>query len=361
MYLAHYGLGRDPFQITPDVSFFYDSRVHKRALATISYGLSKKEGFVVVTGEIGAGKTTLIEFLLARGDLRDVVTARISTTQLEAENLLELLVGELGLRKTGGTKAAFLRDLNSFFLRTAQRGKSVLLIVDEVQNLSQDALEELRMLSNFQNAERPLVQMLLVGQPEFRERLAGKACEQIRQRVIASFHLAPIGAADVPVYIDHRLHQAGWTGGELFTPEACARIHEETGGVPRKINRLCDRLMLYGYLEEIDRIGREAVDSVTAEMRLENLADRPEPTATPEAAPAPREAPERKIVVLADPEPRVESDPPAEEEDAGEDSYDRLLDTLDALRGELGTYKARMDRIMRLVAEQERRRRGEAS
>lgn len=362
MYLEYYSLKRDPFQITPDVSFYFDSRVHKRALATISYGLSKKEGFVVVTGEIGAGKTTLIEFLLARGDLRDVVTARISTTQLEAENLLELLVGELGLRKTGASKAAFLRDLNSFFLRTAQRGKSVLLIVDEVQNLSQDALEELRMLSNFQNGDRPLVQMLLVGQPEFRERLAGKACEQIRQRVIASFHLAPINDSDVPVYIDHRLHQAGWKGDDLFTPAACARIHEETGGVPRKINRLCDRLMLYGYLEELERIDRDAVDSVTGEMRLENLADRPEPAQTPAPAPdepippaaplaAPVPAAERKIVVMPEPEPEPD-------QDAG--SYDNLLDTLDDLRHELGSYKTRMERILRLVAEQERRRRGEA-
>lgn len=199
MYLEYYGFDRPPFQITPDVNFFFDSSVHKRALATITYGLSKLEGFVIVTGDVGAGKTTLIEYLLSHGDLKNIVVARISTTQLEAENLLELIASELELRKSGATKAAYLRDLNSYFLRIAQAGKSVLLIVDEVQNLSAGALEELRMLSNFQNRERPLVQQLLVGQPEFRARLASPACEQIRQRVIASYHLSSLTAAEVPV------------------------------------------------------------------------------------------------------------------------------------------------------------------
>lgn len=271
MYLKHYRLARHPFQITPDVNFFYDSRVHRRALATISFGLSKKEGFVVVTGEVGAGKTTLIEYLVTRGNLKDVVIGRISTTQLEAENLLELIAGELGIRKSGASKAAFLRDLNSFFLRIAQSGRSVLLIVDEVQNLSPGALEELRMLSNFQSRERPLVQMLLVGQPEFRARLASPECEQIRQRVIASYHLSPLKAEEIPIYIGHRLEQAGWRQGKLFTEDAEARIFAETDGVPRRINRLCDRLLLYGYLEGLSLIDGRAVDSVAAEMRTENL------------------------------------------------------------------------------------------
>lgn len=273
MYLEHYGLKHHPFQITPDVNFFFDSRVHKRALATITYGLSKQEGFVVVTGEVGAGKTTLIEYLLASGDLSKVVVARISTTQLEADNLLELIAGELELRKSGATKAAWLRDLKSFFLRIAQAGKYVLLIVDEVQNLSAGALEELRMLSNFQDKERPLVQQLLVGQPEFRARLGSPECEQIRQRVIASYHLSALTAEEVPVYINHRMQQAGYKGDPVFTMKACVRIHDEAGGVPRKINRLCDRLLLFGFLEERSRIDVQAVDAVAAEMRMENLVD----------------------------------------------------------------------------------------
>lgn len=359
MYLEHFGLARHPFQITPDVKFFYDSRVHKRALATITYGLSKKEGFVVVTGEVGAGKTTLIEYLLASGNLKSVVTARISTTQLEAENLLELLVGELGLRKSGASKAAFLRDLNSFFLRTTQSGRSVLLIVDEVQNLSPGALEELRMLSNFQNREQPMVQMLLVGQPEFRGRLASRECEQIRQRVIASYHLSPLAPAEVPVYIEHRLHQAGWPGDSPFAAGVYERIHAETGGVPRQINRLCDRLLLYAFLEDQRRIDMAAVENVVAEMRAENLAaaspaagtEAAEPVAKQQVEAKPAPAPvEPAVVPVAPSTQRHNGGPPAPE------AYSELLSTIDDLRRLLGDYRARMDQVLRLVSEQERRR-----
>ena len=357
MYLEFFGLARHPFQITPDVQFFFDSRVHKRALATITYGLSKKEGFVVVTGEVGAGKTTLIEYLLASGNLASVVTARISTTQLEADNLLELLVGELGLRRSGASKAAFLRDLNSFFLRTTQRGRSVLLIVDEVQNLSPGALEELRMLSNFQNREQPMVQMLLVGQPEFRARLASRECEQIRQRVITSYHLAPLAAAEVPVYIEHRLHQAGWSGDSLFDTAVCAGIHRETGGVPRKINRLCDRLMLYAFLEERRRIDTAALDEVIAEMRAENLSEpRDDADAPKEAAPAVTPAPP---AIVPPPREAVAGEQPPPARNGGPATagdYAELLATFDDLRRSLGAYRSKMEQILRLVSEQERRR-----
>lgn len=355
MYLEYYGLSRHPFQITPDVAFFYDSRVHKRALATIVYGLSKKEGFVVVTGEVGSGKTTLIEYLLTNGSPDDVVIARVSTTQLEADSLLELIAGELNIPGKPTGKAALLRALNASFLETARKGRSVLLIVDEVQNLSAEALEELRMLSNFQNAEQPLIQMLLVGQPEFRKRLASPECEQIRQRVIVSYHLAPLPDFDVPVYIEHRLRQAGRNGPAVFTRRAYRRIFEETGGVPRKINRLCDRLLLFGYLEEIPRIDGVAVDQVVAEMREENLSD---PQQKSESA-SPAVEPSTDIEDQNDPETTLAEQPNAGSEQpaavnghallVGGD-YKALDRTLQDLRQEIQTQKSKMDHIMRLIA-----------
>lgn len=272
MYMEHYGLQRQPFQLTPDIGFFYSSRAHKRGLATMTYGLSKNEGFVVVTGHVGAGKTMLIEYMLSRQNRSDVEIAKINTTQLEADSLLELIALEFGLRTQQATKATLLRDLGSYFRRLWKTRRHVLLIIDEVQNLSATALEELRMLSNFQENEAPLVQMLLVGQPEFRERLASPQCEQIRQRVIASYHLPPLQAADIAEYIEHRLSHAGWTGGKLFTDDAYQLIYDETEGVPRKINRLCDRALLFGYLENLNRLDAQAVNNVIADMRSENLS-----------------------------------------------------------------------------------------
>ncbi|GAK32228.1 hypothetical protein JCM17846_25070 [Iodidimonas nitroreducens] len=378
MYLDYYGLKRHPFQLTPDVNFFYDSRVHKRAMATISYGLSKLEGFVIVTGDVGAGKTTLIDYLLKNGQLKNVVVARISTTQLEAENLLELIASELNLRKSGASKASYLRDLNSFFLRLGQAGKSVLLIVDEVQNLSAGALEELRMLSNFQNNEKPLVQQLLVGQPEFRSRLASPACEQIRQRVIASYHLAPLTAEDVPIYIAHRMQQAGVRDQSLFTYGACQRIFAETGGVPRKINRLCDRLLLYGFLEELTRITCSAVDDVTAEMRGENLMDavaappeQPKPIslAAPQA-PLPALADQQDILdlpltgdsglaLLAEPMNRqgASNAPQVRQDLASQMSqHQALLQHMGRLRRKMDLHKSRLSRLKLMLGQQTKNR-----
>ncbi len=279
MYLAYYGFSRLPFQITPDAGFFFDSRGHSRALATITYGLSKNEGFVVVTGEVGAGKTTLIEYLLSSGWLKHTVSARINTTQLNSDTLLEFIAYAFGLKPQTASKAALLQELGRFFARSAESDRCALLIVDEAQGLSPNALEELRMLSNFQDHSQPLLQMLLVGQPEFRQRLRQAECEQIRQRVIASYHLGPLSGSDVSRYIEHRLHLAGWeasgwdSGEPLFTPDACAAIHTETGGVPRKVNRLCDRLLLYGFLENLRRLDADDVAEVIRDLRAEHLSD----------------------------------------------------------------------------------------
>ncbi len=350
MYLEYYGLARLPFQITPDARFFFESRGHRRARATIVYGLSKNEGFVVVTGAVGAGKTTLIEYLMSSGQLDDALVARISTTQLESQNLLQLIAYALELTEVPETKAGLLRNLQAFLVKTAKRRKRVLVIVDEVQNLSQDSLEELRMLSNFQVGEDALLQMLLVGQPEFRERLASPACEQIRQRVIASYHLTPLATEDVATYVAHRLDAAGAQGRRPFTEAALRRIAEETAGVPRKINRLCDRLLLYGYLEGTSQIDAAAVDDVVAETRREYLDGAPEGMDLSgqghDLAPR-RSAQATNGNGSAPPEPAAApvngADPAA------------LQRTIAELREELAAYKQKVARIVDLVSREHHR------
>lgn len=343
MYLEYYGLERLPFQITPDVRFFFDSHGHRRARSTIVYGLSKNEGFVVITGAIGAGKTSLIEHLLASGRLADSMVARINTTQLESESLLELIAYALQLPRVADTKAGILRDLEAFLQQSARSGKRVLLIVDEVQNLSREALEELRMLSNFQDRENPLLQMLLVGQPEFRQRLAGPDCEQIRQRVIASYHLSPLAPADVPAYVEHRLHLGGWDGRRIFTAGALDRIAAESDGLPRRINRLCDRLLLYGYLEECPTLDADAVAAVVADMRAESLegGDIDPAAVSAVAAPAYDSA--------AGAGQRNDASPANGADQASQPGYYELLATVSELRKELAAYKLKITRIMHVL------------
>jgi len=351
MYLEYYGLARFPFQITPDARFFFESRGHKRARATIVYGLSKNEGFVVVTGAVGAGKTTLIEYLMSSGQLDDAMVARISTTQLESQNLLQLIAYTLELPEVPETKAGLLRSLQAFLVKTARRRKRVLMIVDEVQNLSRDSLEELRMLSNFQVGEDSLLQMLLVGQPEFRERLASPACEQIRQRVIASYHLAPLAAEDVVTYVAHRLDAAGAQGRRPFTEAALRRIAEETAGVPRKINRLCDRLLLYGYLEGTSEIDADAVDEVVAETRREYLDGAPEAvdlSGQGGADPAPWRSPPSNAGNGSAPQDHAALPMNGSDQAA-------LQRSVADLRRELAAYKQKVARIVDLVSREQDR------
>ena len=345
MYLAHYGLSRLPFQMTPDSSLFFESPGHKRALLTILYGLSKGEGFVVVTGAVGAGKTTLIERLMDSGELNGAQVARINTTQLGADSLLQLIAYELGVSATAGDKATLLRDIRAFLQDAHQRGRRVVLIVDEVQSLAREALEEMRMLSNFQDRERALLQILLVGQPEFRDRLAGPDCEQIRQRVAASYHLGALGPADTRRYIAHRLAVSGWAGGMLFTDAALDGIARVSGGVPRRINRLCDRLLLYGYLEDTTRLDGDALAAVVAEMHQEALEpDTLSATDTPSATLA--EAPAV---------PPVNGTTVANGAAAPAPDESELQHTVAVLRRELAAYKAKLGRIVDLVSREQQR------
>lgn len=289
MYLDHFGLQRLPFQVTPDPQFYFDSAVHRRAMSTFAYGLNKGEGFVVVTGEVGAGKTTLIQFMLNRLDTDQIAVANVNTSQLGADSLIRYVARAFGCTLQGSDKADALEALRDRLVDLFDTGRLPLLIVDEVQALPEDSLEELRMLSNIQAGGAPVLQILLIGQPQFRKRLDDPNLEQLRQRVVASYHLTGLDETEVAAYVHHRLVEAGWDGRRIFDESAVAEICTATQGNPRQINRLCDRLMFNAFFADQRGVTGEDVRDVLADMREEGLlpnapAEAPgQPTSEPPA------------------------------------------------------------------------------
>lgn len=269
MYESFYGLTGKPFQLNPDPSFFFSSKGHASAYSYLKYGVFQSEGFIVITGEIGAGKTTLVRALLEELDARRVVAAQLVSTRLDADNLLKAVATAFGLAARGEDKAILLAQIEAFLTQLMTEGKRALLVVDEAQNLTAEALEELRMLSNFQYGDRALMQSFLVGQPELRATLRSPAMQQFRQRVIASYHLGPMDKAETRAYIEHRLQRVGWRDDPQFDPEVFARIFVHSGGVPRRINQLANRLMLSAFLSESHAISASDVDGVAEEIGSE--------------------------------------------------------------------------------------------
>ncbi|NWG32028.1 MAG: AAA family ATPase [Rhodocyclaceae bacterium] len=266
MYEAYYGLKVKPFQLNPDPAFYFDSKQHRRAKAYLEYGLHQNEGFIVVTGEIGAGKTTIVRGLLDSLDKDKVVAAQIVSTQLDADDILRMVAAAFGVRFKDLAKADLILALEAFFVEIARRGKRCLLIIDEAQNLTPRAVEELRMLSNFQFESHALLQSFLVGQPEFRAIMLSPQMEQLRQRVIAACHVGPLSAAETRDYIYHRLRCAGSKGEPKFDDAAHQAIFDASGGIPRRINALCDRLLLLGFLNDKKLFGKEDIQEVVNEM-----------------------------------------------------------------------------------------------
>lgn len=329
MYDDHYGLTGRPFQLTPDPRFWFDTATHRKAMAYLGYGLAQGEGFIVITGDVGAGKTTLVGHLMDTIDPTRLHVIKIVSTQIEADDLLRMVATGLEVDSTGLTKAQLLVAIERGLHATARAGRRTLLIVDEAQALPVSSLEELRMLSNFQTGGHALLQIFLLGQPEFRERLHGSdRLEQLRQRVIAMHHLDPMEPQEVEPYMRHRLSVVGWQGRPHFTPDAFAALYSGSDGVPRRLNQLAGRVMLYGAIEQLDTIDAHAVAAVVADIAGDMPGVKPivvpePPAAAPVAPviemPAPEEptpempAPEEPTREVPAPEEPVASPPPLDE------------------------------------------------
>jgi putative secretion ATPase (PEP-CTERM system associated) len=267
MYTDYYGFTDRPFQLTPDARFYFDSRTHRKAMAYLGYGLAQGEGFIVITGDVGAGKSTLVAHLMATIDRSRLNAINIVSTQVEGDDMLRLAAQGMGLPTEEVEKAQLLERVEHHLEEQARKGKRTLLIVDEAQNLPTSSIEELRMLSNFQVGGQALLQIFLLGQPEFRDKLQrSEGLEQLRQRVIATHHLDPMEANEVEPYITHRLSLVGWDGRPSFDQDAFAEIYRVTGGVPRKVNQLAGRVLLHASLEQLDRIEDEIVAAVAEDM-----------------------------------------------------------------------------------------------
>jgi general secretion pathway protein A len=276
MYEAYYGFSQRPFQLTPNPQWFFASKLHKRALAYLQYGLSQGEGFIVITGDVGTGKTTIANQLLARLDPQQIVARQIVTSRLEPDDLLRMIASIFQLNVREQNKAAYLEAISTYLTTLHQQNKRALLLVDEAQNLPLESIEELRMLSNFQIAGKPLLQSFLLGQNELNAIIQSVHMEQFRQRIIASSNLTALTEEDTQAYVEYRILQAG-VSRQLIAPECYAFIQAFTAGIPRKINNLLDRTLLYGFLEEKTVLTADDIQQVIAEIRGEIAQQTPLP------------------------------------------------------------------------------------
>ncbi|MBB93468.1 MAG: ATPase [Rhodobacteraceae bacterium] len=261
LYSEFFGLKFRPFNLVPDPAMIFWSQIHKRAYTILEFGVMSRAPITLITGEIGAGKTTLLQALLGKMD-ETVTIGLISNAQGGRGELVQWILNALGQPVEPGLGyVAMFQMLRDFLVEEYAQGRRVILIFDEAQNLSLEGLEELRMLTNINANQDELLQLILVGQPELRDMVRGPSMRQLAQRVAASFHLDVLDAPSVQSYVQHRLMAAGGTGQE-FTPEACALVHSETGGVPRLVNQLCDFAMLYAWSGEVKVIDHTIVQLV---------------------------------------------------------------------------------------------------
>ena len=373
MYETFYGLKSRPFQLTPDPHYYYESLTHRKALSYLGYGLAQGEGFIVITGDVGAGKTTLVSHLMATIDRERLTAGSIVTTKLDSKDIVRVAANNFDIDTQGMDQAQLLNAFEKFLHNEARAGRRCLLIVDESQNLPTGALEELRMLSNFQLGGQSLLQIFLLGQPEFRDMLQqSDQLEQLRQRVIAHHHLDPMEAHEVEPYITHRLSKSGWSGSPKITSDIFALLYDETNGVPRKINTLMSRVMLMGAVEHADLIdlalvrrvladlnGEEveiadpdqeidtdmdtAADTVTEETPVWGKPERSESAQMPDIeSPAPE--PIAPVAAVSQIAPQSETaEEPAAPAATKPEPDDRLLEQMDEMNSKLAALESRME------------------
>ena len=267
IYCEHFGLIRPPFELSPDPAFLFLGKAHREGLATLVYGVQSGKGFVMLTGEVGTGKTTLLHALLAQLE-SNIHSAFIFNPRLEPLDFFRVLFEELEIEPKGESKAEYLLQLNDFLIQRLRDNERTLLIIDEAQNLSAEMLEEVRLLSNLETSSSKLIQIMLVGQPELKEMLRRPDLRQLKQRIALSQHLRPFNESEMREYIEHRLRKAGFTGRRIFKRDALKSIFHFSEGTPRLINSLCDGSLLLGFARQKTLVDARMVEEVASDLDI---------------------------------------------------------------------------------------------
>lgn len=271
MYEAYYGLREEPFRLSPDSRLCYMHSSFKKARAYMHYALQRNEGFVMVTGRPGTGKTTLVNNITSNLTDQGHLYASIVSTQVEADDLLRLVVLKFGLKADTANKADLIQRLETFLIRLSRENRRPLLIIDEAQDLTEDSLEELRLMTNVQKDNQPLLQIFLVGQEQLRQTVLSPSLEQLHQRIVAACHLETLDEKNTESYVLHRLSKVGWSGHPTLDTSIYREIHQNSLGIPRVVNQICSRLFLHGMVQELHSLGVEDVKSVIEDLTNEQL------------------------------------------------------------------------------------------
>lgn len=269
MYNAFFGISENPFSLSPDPTFLYRSPQHEEALANLVYGVQSRKGFIVLTGEVGTGKTTMLECLREYLESEYIEYASLFNSRINPQQFFEMIAYDLDLRCDRTSKTEVLFALNSLLIQQANEGRTSVLIVDEAHNLDWDVLEEIRLLGNLENRRGKLLQIILAGQPELDRKLDAPNLRQLKQRIVLRYNLKPFSEAESVEYIETRMSRAGMADQTVFSPEIMAEIHRRAQGIPRLINGICDNCMLTAFAAERHQVTMEILEEVSNDMRLE--------------------------------------------------------------------------------------------